>query len=165
MGPTCEPIIHTVLVVEDHEDTACLLRFVLEREGLAVIHVADGENARHLTTTTAPPDLIFLDIMLPSLTGLELLRIIRTTPEWQRIPVILLTTDSRSDTMTEAANLGATEYVLKPFAPERVMKSVHQFLPRSGVHHEKKSDMHKWHIPGRKYNQDGQESMKVSRQT
>lgn len=165
MGPTREPIIHTVMVVEDHEDTACLLRFVLEREGLAVIHVADGENARHLTTTTAPPDLIFLDIMPPSLTGLELLRLIRTTPEWQRIPVILLTTDSRSDTMTEAANLGATEYVLKPFAPKRVMKSVHQFLPRSRVHHGKKPDMHTWHITGVKNNQDGGESMTVSRQT
>ena len=139
MSMTCEPTIHTVMVVEDHEDIACLLRFVLEREGFAVIHVADCENARHLTTTTAPPDLIFLDIMLPSLTGLELLRIIKTTPEWQWIPVILLTANVRSETMTEAANLGATEYVLKPFAPERVMKSVHQFLPRAGVHHREKS--------------------------
>ena len=139
MGTTCEPTIHTVLVIEDHEDTACLLRFVLEREGFAVIHVADAETARHLTTTTAPPDLIFLDIMLPSLTGLELLRIMRTTPGWQWIPVILLTADSRSETMIEAANLGATEYVLKPFAPERVMKSVHQFLPRPGIHHGGKS--------------------------
>jgi CheY-like chemotaxis protein len=138
MGTAIEPVTHTVLVIEDHEDTACLLRYVLERAGFAVIHVADGENARHLTTTTAPPDLIFLDIMLPSLTGLELLRIIRTTPEWQWIPVILLTADSRSETMTEAANLGATEYVLKPFAPERVMKSVHQFLPRPEVHHGEK---------------------------
>jgi len=123
----------TVLMVEDHEDTACLLRFVLEREGFAVIHAADGEEARQLTTTTEPPDLIMLDIMLPSLTGLELLKIIRTTPEWQWVPVILLTGDSRSETMAEAANLGATGYILKPFAPERVMKSVHQFLPKSDL--------------------------------
>ena len=134
MATAYEPVTHTVMVIEDHEDTACLLRYVLEREGFSVIHVADGQNARNLTATTAPPDLIFLDIMLPSLTGLELLRIIRTTPEWQWIPVILLTADSRSKTMTEAANLGATEYILKPFAPERVMKSVHQFLPKSDLH-------------------------------
>lgn len=47
-----EPTTPTVVVVEDHEDTACLLRYVLEREGFSVIHVANGEHARHLTTTT-----------------------------------------------------------------------------------------------------------------
>ena len=136
MSNTRETSTHTVLVVEDHEDTAYLLRFVLEREGFAVIHAFDGESARHLTMTTAPPDLVLLDIMLPSLTGLELLRAIRTTPEWQWTPVILLTTDSRSETMTEAASLGATEYILIPFAPERMMKSVHQFLPKSDMPRE-----------------------------
>ena len=130
MSNTRETSTHTVLVVEDHEDTACLLRFVLEREGFAVIHAFDSETARHLTMTTTPPDLVLLDIMLPSSTGLELLRAIRATPEWQWTPVILLTTDSRSETMIEAANLGATEYILTPFAPERVMKSIHQFLPK-----------------------------------
>ena len=120
----------TILVVEDHEDTACLLRFILQREGYGVTCIGDGRLAQQLIATTPPPDLLLLDIMLPSLTGLELLRAVRTTPEWQWIPVILLTADSRTETMTEAINLGATEYIQKPFTPERVMKSVHQFLPR-----------------------------------
>ena len=120
----------TVLVVEDHEDTACLLRFILQREGYGVTCISDGRLAQQFIATTPPPDLLLLDIMLPSLSGLELLRAVRTTPEWQWIPVILLTADSRSETMTEAINLGATEYIQKPFTPERVMKSVHQFLPR-----------------------------------
>ncbi len=119
----------TILVVEDHEDTACLLRFILEREGYGVTHISDGQMAQEMIKTTPPPDLLLLDIMLPSLTGLELLRTIRTTPEWQWIPVILLTADSRTETMTEAANLGATEYVLKPFAAKRLLKSVHRFFP------------------------------------
>jgi CheY-like chemotaxis protein len=124
----------TVLVVEDHEDTACLLRFILEREGYDVIHVRDGRMAQQHIETTPPPDLLLLDIMLPSLTGLELLRVVRTTPEWQWIPVILLTADSRVETMREAANLGATEYVQKPFAAERLLKSVHLFLPGPADH-------------------------------
>lgn len=124
----------TVLVVEDHEDTACLLRFILEREGYGVTHVRDGRMAQKHIATTPPPDLLLLDIMLPSLTGLELLRIVRTTPEWQWIPVILLTADSRVETMREAANLGATEYVQKPFAAERLLKSVHLFLPGLADH-------------------------------
>ena len=111
----------TILVVEDHEDTACLLRFILEREGYGVTHISDVRMAQDLITTTPPPDLLLLDILLPSLTGLELLRAVRTTPEWQWIPVILLTADSRTETMTEAANLGATEYVQKPFAAKRLL--------------------------------------------
>lgn len=124
----------TVLVVEDHEDTACLLRFILEREGYGVTHISDGQMAQEMIKTTPPPDLLLLDIMLPSLTGLELLRVVRTTPEWQWIPVILLTADSRSETMTEATNLGATEYVQKPFVADRLLKSVHRFLPRPASH-------------------------------
>lgn len=129
--------IGTVLVVEDHEDTACLLRFILERDGYGVTQVPDGLLARTLIETTPPPDLLLLDIMLPSLTGLELLRIVRTTPEWQWIPVILLTGDARTETMTEAANLGATEYVQKPFAAEQLLKSVHRFVPRSDSEHRR----------------------------
>ena len=127
----------TILVVEDHEDTACLLRFILEREGYGVTHISDVRMAQDLITTTPPPDLLLLDILLPSLTGLELLRAVRTTPEWQWIPVILLTADSRTETMTEAANLGATEYVQKPFAAKRLLKSVHRFLPRPACHQDR----------------------------
>jgi DNA-binding response OmpR family regulator len=121
----------TVLVVEDHEDTACLLRFILERDGYGVTHVRDGRTVQNLIATMPPPDLLLLDIMLPSLTGLELLRVVRTTPEWQWIPVLLLTADSRTETMAEASKLGATEYVQKPFAAERLLKSIHRFLPRA----------------------------------
>lgn len=123
-----------ILVVEDHEDTACLLRFILEREGYGVTHICDGRMAQDLITTTPPPDLFLLDITLPSVTGLELLRTVRTTPEWQWVPVILLTADSRPETMVEAASLGATEYVQKPFIPERLLKSIHLFLPSPGSH-------------------------------
>ena len=119
----------TILVVEDHEDTACLLRFILEREGYGVTHVYDGLAAQQFISSTPPPDLLLLDIMLPSLTGLELLRAVRTTPEWQWIPVILLTANTQVETMIEASLLGATEYVQKPFSAERLLKSIRPFLP------------------------------------
>lgn len=133
MSDTTKSSAPTVLVVEDHDDTACLLRFILEREGYTVRHVPDGLNARRLTETSEPPDLILLDISLPSLSGLELLRIIRTTPEWQWIPVIVVTADAKSETVDEAANLGATEYLQKPIATNRLMESLHRFLPRPNV--------------------------------
>lgn len=120
----------TILMIEDHDDTACLVRFLLEREGYVVRHAPDGWNAKHLTETAAPPDLVILDIALPSISGLDVLRAIRTTPEWQWIPVIILTADTRIETMIEATDLGATEYLKKPFSPERLLRAIEPFVPR-----------------------------------
>ncbi len=64
------------------------------------------------------------------------LRAIRTTPEWQRIPVIVLTANTHSDTMVQAAHLGATEYLNKPFSQERLMKAIEVFLPRPNEQQE-----------------------------
>jgi DNA-binding response OmpR family regulator len=130
MGKATTASTPTVLMIEDHDDTACLVRFILERNGYAVRHVPDGWNAKRLTETAEPPDLILLDISLPSLSGLEVLQAIRTTPEWQWIPVIILSGDTRIETMAEATHLGATEYLKKPFSQERLMKAVELFLPR-----------------------------------
>jgi DNA-binding response OmpR family regulator len=130
MGKATTSSTPTVLMIEDHDDTACLVRFILERNGYAVRHAPDGWNAKRLTETAEPPDLVLLDISLPSLSGLEVLRAIRTTPEWQSIPVIILSGDTRIETMAEATNLGATEYLKKPFSQERLMKAVELFLPR-----------------------------------
>jgi len=130
MGKATTSSTPTVLMIEDHDDTACLVRFILERNGYAVRHAPDGWNAKRLTETAKPPDLVLLDISLPSLSGLEVLRAIRTTPEWQWVPVLVLSADTREETMAEATNLGATEYLKKPFSQERLMKAVELFLPR-----------------------------------
>ena len=130
MGKSTTSSTPTVLMIEDHNDTACLIRFILERNGYAVRHAPDGWHAKRLTETAEPPDLVLLDISLPSLSGLEVLRAIRSTPEWQWIPVIILSVDTREDTMAEATTLGATEYLKKPFSQERLMKAVALFLPR-----------------------------------
>ena len=130
MGKATTSSTPTVLMIEDHNNTACLVRFILERNGYAVRHAPDGWHAKPLTETAEPPDLVLLDISLPSLSGLEVLRAIRTTPEWQWIPVIILSGDTRIETMAEATHLGATEYLKKPFSQERLMKAVALFLPR-----------------------------------
>lgn len=127
----------SILIVEDHEDTACLVQFVLEREGYAVTSLPNGRAAQRLMASAVPPQVVLLDIGLPDMTGLDLLRAIRTTPEWQWVPVLLLTADTRSETMIAAAHLGATEYVQKPFAAERLLASVRRFLPEP--HHRAES--------------------------
>jgi DNA-binding response OmpR family regulator len=130
MGKASSASVPTVLMIEDHDDTACLVRFILERNGYAVRHAPDGRNAKRLTETSETPDLVLLDISLPSLSGLEVLRAIRSTPEWQRIPVIMLTANGRPESIAEATTLGATEYLKKPFSPEHLLRTVASFVPR-----------------------------------
>ena len=130
MGKTATSSVPTVLMIEDHDDTACLVRFILERNGYAVRHAPDGKNAKRLTESSEPPDLVLLDISLPSLSGFEVLSAIRSTPAWEQIPVVMLTANGRPESMAEAATLGATEYLKKPFTPEHLLRTVASFMPR-----------------------------------
>ncbi|MBX3334026.1 MAG: response regulator transcription factor [Nitrospira sp.] len=130
MGKTATSSVPTVLMIEDHDDTACLVRFILERNGYAVRHAPDGKNAKRLTESSEPPDLVLLDISLPSLSGFEVLRAIRSTPTWEQIPVVMLTANGRPESMAEASTLGATEYLKKPFTPEHLLRTVASFMSK-----------------------------------
>lgn len=130
MGKTATSSVPTVLMIEDHDDTACLVRFILERNGYAVRHAPDGKNAKRLTESSEPPDLVLLDISLPSLSGFEVLHAIRSTPTWEQIPVVMLTANGRPESMAEATTLGATEYLKKPFTPEHLLRTVASFMSK-----------------------------------
>lgn len=130
MGKTATSSVPTVLMIEDHDDTACLVRFILERNGYAVRHAPDGKNAKRLTESSEPPDLVLLDISLPSLSGFEVLRAIRSTPTWEQIPVVMLTANGRPESTAEATTLGATEYLKKPFTPEHLLRTVASFMSK-----------------------------------
>ena len=129
MGKTAISSVPTVLMIEDHDDTACLVRFILERNGYTVRHAPDGRNAKRLTESSEPPDLVLLDISLPSLSGFEVLRVMRSTPAWQEIPVIMLTANGRPESIAEATSLGATEYLRKPFSQDRLLQVVRSLVP------------------------------------
>ena len=100
-----------VLIVEDDEGIADFLQLELEHEGFEVRHAADGRKALDLFESDVP-DIVLLDIMLPKLNGLEVLRRIRKT---SRLPVIMLT--ARGDTLDKVSGLdsGADDYLAKPF--------------------------------------------------
>ena len=103
-----------VLIVEDDSGIADFLQLELEHEGFEVLHAEDGRKALELFENVAP-DIILLDIMLPKLNGLEVLRRIRKT---SRVPVIMLT--ARGDTLDKVSGLdsGADDYLAKPFEIE-----------------------------------------------
>ena len=118
----------TLLMAEDEEDTASLLRFLLERSGYQVVHAPDGRQAQHLIDTMAPPSLIMLDIMLPHVSGLQLIAHIRKNPQWKQVPIIMLTADSSEQDIQRALTSGANDYMVKPFNPRELTARLNRFL-------------------------------------
>ncbi|OIQ84666.1 transcriptional regulatory protein SrrA [mine drainage metagenome] len=116
----------TVLVVEDEREIRELLRRYLERAGLAVLTTGSGAEAVSLLATA--PDLVVLDLGLPDVDGLEVLREAR---DGRRVPVLVLTARSTVDDRIRGLELGADDYVTKPFSPHEVVLRVQAVLARS----------------------------------
>lgn len=119
----------TVLVVEDEQDTAELLKHLLEREGFSVLHAGDGRQARTLIDTIRPPSLVLLDMVIPYVSGFELLRVIRRHPDWQEVSVIMLSADDYEPDIQQALREGATAYVTKQKGSAALLQAVKRFLP------------------------------------
>lgn len=118
----------TILVVEDEAEMATLLAFLLKREGYGVLHAADGRQAQSMIDQMPPPRLALLDVMLPYMSGLQLVTYIRSKPEWQDVPIVMLTADSAEQDVVRALDAGAFDYVLKPFNPRELIARLQRFL-------------------------------------
>ena len=121
-----------LLVVEDEVDIRELISFNLEMCGYEVIRAADGlegwEKAR-----SENPDLIILDLMLPGIDGFEVCKRLRSEKATQSMPVIMLTARSEEESMVKGLELGADDYVTKPFSPRVLVARVKAVLRRKGV--------------------------------
>jgi len=104
---------HTILVVDDSEINRDMLRRRLEKKGYGVVVAENGEQALELCARE-PIDLVLLDVMMPGLSGLDVLRILRKSPAGKDLPVIMATAKSDSTDIVEALDAGANDYVVKP---------------------------------------------------
>ena len=120
--------VPTVLMVEDEEDTATLIKFVLEREGYRVVHAVDGQKAKTFIDEMDSPQLVLLDIMLPFLNGLKLVSYIRQKTGWQSVPILMLTADSSERDIQQALETGANDYMVKPFNPRELVARLQRCL-------------------------------------
>jgi phosphate regulon transcriptional regulator PhoB len=120
----------TILLVEDERDIVELVRYHLEKEGMRCLHAPDGASALWLVRTEMP-DLAVLDLMLPGMSGLEVCRSLRRDPATRRLPVIMLT--ARADEVDRVVGLevGADDYVVKPFSPRELVARIRAVLRRS----------------------------------
>ncbi len=118
-----------ILVVEDDDDILDVVRFNLEREGYEVNVCGNGATALEAVARRRP-DLILLDLMLPGLDGLEVCRRLRKDPPTARIPVVMLTAKGEEVDVVAGLEVGADDYLPKPFSPRILLARIHAVLRR-----------------------------------
>ncbi|MGD8513219.1 MAG: response regulator transcription factor [Deltaproteobacteria bacterium] len=118
-----------ILVVDDEEDILELLRFNLSREGCQVFCASSGEEALRLVRSEIP-DLMVLDLMLPGIDGLEVARRLKSDPNTKNLPVVMLTAKGEEADIVTGLELGADDYVTKPFSPRVLVARVRAVLRR-----------------------------------
>jgi two-component system phosphate regulon response regulator PhoB len=121
-----------ILVVEDEAAIATMLRYNLEKQGFRVEEAGDGQEALNLIAETTP-DLVLLDWMLPTLSGIEVCRQIRRRHETRNLPVIMVTARAEDRDAVRGLNIGADDYIVKPFGMEALLARVRALLRRTGT--------------------------------
>ncbi|MGH6952745.1 MAG: phosphate regulon transcriptional regulator PhoB [Alphaproteobacteria bacterium] len=119
-----------VLIVEDESALVTLMHYNLERAGFRVSAAADGEEALAALADDRP-DLVILDLMLPKLSGFEVCRQMRRRPETQALPIIMLTARGEEQDRVRGLDIGADDYVTKPFSPKELVARVRAVLRRA----------------------------------
>ncbi len=123
----------TILVVDDEEDIQELLTLNLTREGYDVVATETGEGAVELAQTRLPA-LVILDLMLPGIGGLDVCKILKHDERTRRIPVIMLTAKSEESDIVTGLELGADDYITKPFSSKVLVARVRRILAKSTEH-------------------------------
>lgn len=118
-----------ILVVDDEPEAVELVEFNLQQAGFAVITAADGAEALQKARMN-PPDLIVLDLMLPEIDGLEVCKMLRRDSATARIPIIMLTAKAAEIDRILGLELGADDYMTKPFSPRELVLRIRKLLQR-----------------------------------
>jgi len=119
----------TVLVVDDEKDLVDLVKYHLEKEGLKCLEARDGETALQVARERTP-DLVVLDLMLPGVDGLEVCRKLRKDPKTSSIAIIMLTAKAEEVDRIVGLEMGADDYMVKPFSPRELVARVKAVLRR-----------------------------------
>jgi len=119
-----------VLIADDEQNQLELLSFNLANNGFSVTSASDGQEALTLAEETHP-DIIILDWMMPKLSGIEVCRYLRSMPETKAIPIIMLSARGEEGDRTLGLDIGADDYMTKPFSPRELMARVRAVLRRS----------------------------------
>jgi phosphate regulon transcriptional regulator PhoB len=122
--------VKRILIIEDDRDIVELVRYNLVNEGFQVSSAGDGSTGLAQVKKT-PPDLLLLDLMLPKLSGLEICKEIRRDTSLNRLPILMLTARGEEADRVVGLEMGADDYVTKPFSPRELMARVKALLRRA----------------------------------
>ena len=117
----------SILIIDDDELLITLLEHKLGQRGLKVRSAVDGQEGL-LAAIDDRPDLVVLDVMMPTMDGFEVLRRMKETAETKDIPVIMLSAKRLEDDVVNGLNLGAADYLVKPFMPEELLLKIQRHL-------------------------------------
>jgi DNA-binding response OmpR family regulator len=137
---------HRVLIVEDEHDIAGLIKHTLERGGEAEAEIVGSGDAALKAVADRPPDLVILDLNLPVLSGTEVCRILRGRADAKHIPIIMLTARTTEHDRVSGLELGADDYVTKPFSLRELMARVRAVLRRSETVQERPAGYRGTHL-------------------
>jgi DNA-binding response OmpR family regulator len=124
---------HRVLIVEDERDIAGLIKHTLERTGDAEAQIVQSGDAALKAVAAEPPDLVILDLNLPVLSGQEVCRILRSRSDGRHLPIIMLTARTGEQDRVTGLDLGADDYITKPFSLRELAARVRAVLRRSAT--------------------------------
>jgi CheY-like chemotaxis protein len=119
-----------ILIAEDERDIRDLIMFTLQIAGHEVLTAANGEEGWQLTQEQLP-DLILSDVRMPKMTGYDLCRQVKATPETRHIPVVFLSAKGQDSEVQAGYDSGAMDYILKPFAPDQLLLKVAEILAKA----------------------------------
>ena len=124
-----------ILIAEDERDIRELVNFSLQFGGFTVVQAANGAEAVELARKELP-DLILMDVRMPKMTGYEACRQMKALPELRDTPVVFLSAKGQEGEIQTGLEAGAEEYILKPFAPDELVKQVQAVLERVAARRE-----------------------------
>lgn len=119
---------HNILVIDDEPYIGRIIQLKLEGGPYVVEHCQDGVSALGRLRTDGPIDLILLDIMMPNMNGFEVLTQLRRIPHRTGTPVIMLTAKGQDTDRAQAASLGASDFLTKPFSPKKLLARIDEIF-------------------------------------
>jgi two-component system phosphate regulon response regulator PhoB len=129
----------TILIVDDEEDIIELIQYNLKNEGYSILTAEAGEQAIKIAKQ-ARPDLIVLDLMLPGMDGLEVTRYLRSNEQTRDLPIVILTAKGEESDIITGLELGANDYISKPFSPKVLTARIRAILRRRRKESETESE-------------------------
>ena len=117
-----------ILTVDDSKTMRDMVSFTLKSAGFDVVEAVDGANALDVLAGTAV-DAIITDINMPNMDGVTLVKRLRAQPKFKATPILILTTEGSDDKKAQGRNAGATGWIVKPFAPEKLLQVLNKVCP------------------------------------